>query len=69
MYKLNEFEVFEIVDKAVAFGGDAFPGTGSVMALQIALFWLAGYVEGRKNEITEDDIKLLQETLKSYIFI
>ena len=69
MYKINEFEVLEIIDKAVAFGVEALNGNKNAMALQIAAFWLEGYIEGRKNEITEDDIKSLRATMKEYFFI
>ena len=72
MYKisgLNEFEVLEIIDKAVAFGVEALNGEKNAMALQIAAFWLEGYIEGGKNEITEDDIKSLRTTMKNYFFI
>jgi len=69
MYKINEFEVLEIIDKAVTFGIEALNGNKNAMALQIAAFWLEGYIEGRKNEITEDDIKSLRATMKNYFFI
>ena len=69
MYKINEFEVLNIIDQAVAFGTEALNGQKNTMALQIASFWLEGYIEGRKNEITEDDIKSLRATMKNYFFI
>lgn len=69
MYKINEFEVLNIIDKAVDFGVTALNGQQSTLSLQIASFWLEGYIEGRKNEITEDDIKSLRATMKNYFFI
>ena len=69
MYKINEFDILDIVDKAVDFGVNALNGQKNTMALQIASFWLEGYIEGRKNEITEDDIKSLRATMKNYFFI
>ena len=69
MYKINEFDVLDIVDKAVDFGVNALNGQKNTMALQIASFWIEGYIEGRKNEITEDDIKSLRATMKNYFFI
>lgn len=69
MYKINEFDVLEIIDKAVAFGVNAINGKKNVLALQIGAYWLEGYIEGRKNEITEDDIKSLRATMKNYFFI
>lgn len=69
MYKINEFDVLEIIDKAVAFGVDTLQGTKNAMALQIAAFWLEGYIEGKKNEITEDDVKSLRATMKNYFFV
>ena len=55
MYKINEFDILNIIDDAVDFGVNSLNDQKSVMALQIASFWLEGYIEGRKNEITEDD--------------
>ena len=72
MYKivgLNEFEVLEIIDKAVAFGVEALNGEKNTMALQIAAFWLEGYIYGNKSRLTEDDIKSLRATMKNYFFI
>ena len=69
MYKINEFEVLGIIDQAVAFGVESLNGQHNKLALQIAAFWLEGYIEGRKNEITEDDIKSLRTTMNNYFFI
>ena len=69
MYKINEFEVLEIIDQAVKFGVDALNGQKIALSLQIASFWLEGYIEGRKNELTEDDINSLRATMKNYFFI
>lgn len=69
MYNLNEFEVLEIIDKAVAFGVNALQGTQNAMALQIAAFWLEGYIYGNESRLTEDDIKSLRVTMKNYFFI
>ena len=69
MYKLSEFEVLEIIDKAVAFGVNALQGTENTMALQIAAFWLEGYIYGNEPRLTEDDIKSLRATMKNYFFI
>ena len=69
MYKINEFDVLNIIDKAVEFGVNAINGKKNVLALQIGAFWLEGYIEGRKNEITEDDIKSLRATMNKYCFI
>jgi len=69
MYKINEFDVLNIIDDAIKFGTDVLNGKKTAMTLQIASFWLEGYIEARKNEITEDDIKSLRETMKNYFFI
>ena len=69
MYRINEFEVLEIIDQAVAFGVESLNGQRSALAIQIASFWLEGYIAGRKNEITEDDITSLRATMKNYFFI
>ena len=38
MYKINEFEVLEIIDKAVEFGVNALKGKNNILALQIDSF-------------------------------
>ena len=68
-YKLSEFEILSIVEEAVRFGSDALNGQKIAMALQIASFWLEGYIEGRKNCITEYDVKSLRQTMKNYFFL
>ncbi len=69
MYNLNEFEVLDIIDKAVAFGVNSLKGEQNTLALQIAAFWLEGYIYGNEPRLTEDDIKSLRETMKNYFFI
>ena len=72
MYKiigLNESEILEIIDKAVAFGVESLNGEKNTMALQIATFWLEGYIYGNSPRLTEDDIKSLRVTMKNYFFI
>lgn len=68
-YTVNEFETLDIIDEAVQFGVQALNGQKNTLALQIAEFWLEGYIEGRKNNLTEDDINSLRATLKGYFFI
>ena len=69
MYNLNEFEVLEIIDKAVAFGVNSLKGEQNISSLQIAAFWLEGYIYGNEPRLTEDDINSLRATLKNYFFI
>lgn len=69
MYKLNEFEVLEIIDKAVDFGVKAINGKKNVLALQIGAFWLEGYIYGNESQLTEDDIKSLRATMNKYCFM
>ena len=69
MYKISEFEVLEIIDKAVAFGVNALKGEKNAMTLQIASFWLEGYIYGNESRLTDDDIKSLRATIKNYFFI
>ena len=68
MYNLSEFDVLEIIDKAVAFGVNSLKGEKNTLALQIAAFWLEGYIYGNKSRLTEDDIKSLRATMNRYHF-
>ena len=69
MYKLNEFEVLDIIDTAIEFGANALNGQKNAMTIQIASFWLEGYIYGNEPRLTEDDIKSLRATMKNYFFI
>ena len=69
MYNLSEFDVLEIIDKAVAFGVKSLKCEKNAMALQIAAFWLEGYIYGNEPRLTDDDIKSLRATMKNYFFI
>jgi hypothetical protein len=69
MYDLSEFYVLEIIDKSVAFGVNSLKGEQNTLALQIAAFWLEGYIYGNEPRLTEDDIKSLRATMKNYFFI
>ena len=67
-YTLNEFDILNLVDKAVAYGVNARGGKQEVMALQIARFWIDGYINGNTN-LTEADKKSLVATMDNYFFI
>ena len=69
MYNLSEFDVLEIIDKAVAFGVNSLKGEQNTLALQIAAFWLEGYIYGNEPRLTDDDINSLRATMKNYFFI
>ena len=69
MYNLSEFDVLEIINKAVSFGVISLKGEQNTLALQIAAFWLEGYIYGNEPRLTEDDIKSLRATMKNYFFI
>ena len=69
MYTLNEFEVLEIIDKAIDFAANALNGQKNTMTIQIASFWLEGYIYGNEQRLSEDDIKSLRATMKNYFFI
>ena len=68
MYNLNEFEVLEIVDKAVAYGVRKAEGK-NIQALVFAEMWLDGYIYGNEPRLTDDDIKSLKATMKDYKFM
>lgn len=64
MYTLTDKAVESLVKRAVDYGVDAWKE--DVMALQVARFWLDGYIAG--SNFTEDDINQLYETLNNYHF-
>ena len=65
---LSEFDFLDLVDEAVAYGVNACGGKQEIMALQIARFWIDGYIKGNSN-LTEADKKSLIVTVDNYYFI
>jgi len=65
---LSEFDFLDLVDEAVAYGVNACGGKQEIMALQIARFWIDGYIKGNSN-LTEADKKSLIATVDNYYFI
>ena len=67
-YNLNEFDVLDIIDRAVSFGVMKASDKNK-KALNIASIWLEGYIYGNEPRLTEDDIKSLRATMNNYFFI
>ena len=65
---LSEFDILDLVDEAVAYGVNACGEKQEIMALQIARFWIDGYIKGNSN-LTEADKKSLIATVDNYYFI
>ena len=64
-YTLSESQVTELVDRAVEYGISKMGKTA--LGIQIASFWLDGYMAANDN-LTEDDRTSLQATMKNYYF-
>ena len=65
MYTLTDKVVETLVKRAVDYGVSTW-GKKDTMALQIARFWLDGYIAG--NSLTLDDAHHLYEALDNYHF-
>ena len=65
MYTLTDKAVESLVKRSVDYGVSSC-GKKNVTALQVARFWLDGYIAG--SNFTEDDINQLYETLDNYHF-
>ena len=67
MYTLSEFDVLNIIDRAVEFGVKT-RGQKDALAIQLGAYWLEGYIYGNEARLSEDDIKSLRATIKNYYF-
>lgn len=65
---ISESEILSTIDDAVDYGVQSLNGQKSAMALQIASFWLDGYIAGKNGNITDDDVCALKATLNNYYF-
>jgi hypothetical protein len=39
------------------------------MAIQIASFWIDGWLEGKKGKITEEDAQIIRMGVQNYYFV
>ena len=62
-YTLTETQVTELIDQAVEYGISKMGKTA--LGIQIASFWLDGYMAAC-DSLTEDDKKSLTSTMKNY---
>ena len=65
MYTLTDKAVELLVKRSVDYGVSSW-GKKDAMALQVARFWLDGYIAG--NSFSIDDTNQLYETLDNYHF-
>lgn len=65
MYTLTDKEVESLVKRAVDYGVSSW-WKKDTLTLQIARFWLDGYIAG--SNLTDDDTNHLYETLGNYYF-
>ena len=65
MYTLTDNVVESLVKRSVDYGVSSW-GKRDTLALQIARFWMDGYIAG--SSLTEDDTHHLYETLNNYHF-
>ena len=65
MYTLTDKVVESLVKRAVDYGFSS-SGKRDTLALQIARFWMYGYIAG--NSLTLDDAHHLYEALDNYHF-
>lgn len=65
MYTLTDKVVESLVKRAVDYGFSSW-GKRDTLALQIARFWMDGYIAG--SDFSNDDINHLYETLNNYHF-
>lgn len=65
MYTLTDKAVELLVKRSVDYGISSW-GKKDAMALQVARFWLDGYIAG--NSFSIDDTNQLYETLDNYHF-
>ena len=65
MYTLSDKVVESLVKRSVDYGVSSW-GKRDTLALQIARFWMDGYIAG--SDFSNDDTNHLYETLDNYYF-
>ena len=61
-------EEYPIIETAIKYGVEAW-GKEDAMAIQIASFWIDGWLEGKKGKITEEDSKIIKMSIQNYYFV
>lgn len=62
-------EDYPVIEEAIQYGIEA-RGQRDRMAIQIACFWIDGWLAaGGNGSVTEQDAHIIREGVKNYIFI
>ena len=64
---MNCIEDYPIIEEAIAFGVRQW-GKKEAMAIQIAYFWILGWLAAKEN-ISNEDRNIIEQGVKNYYFI
>ena len=61
-------EDYPIIEQAIRYGVKSW-GKEDAMAIQIAGFWIEGWITAKKNELTDEDINIIRNGVKNFYFM
>jgi len=61
-------EDYPIIEDAIEFGVKAW-GKKDTMAIQIATFWIEGWIAAKENELSDVDVNIIRNGVKNFYFI
>lgn len=61
-------EDYPIIEDAIEFGVTAW-GKKDKMAIQIASFWIEGWIAAKENELSDEDVNIIRNGVKNFYFI
>ena len=62
-----EYNIDSIVNKAINYGVSSW-GRKEAMAIQIAVFWVDGWIAGKEENISEKDKQNIRNRVNTYKF-
>lgn len=61
-------EDYPIIETAINYGLSAW-GKHEAMAIQIARFWVDGWLEANKGKVSEEDAKIIRRGVDNWIWL
>ena len=61
-------EDYPIIEDAIEFGVNAW-GKKEAMAIQIASFWIEGWIAAKEDNLTDEDVNIIRNGVKNFYFM
>ena len=65
---MSYIEDYPVIEEAIQFGIKSW-GKRDTMAIQIASFWIEGWLAAKKDQLSDTDVNIIRQEVQNYFFI